>query len=130
MIPTPLPTDFVLSKTRLTWREALWGYTHQLVDWTILRDLAIERLTPASESKSAEVQLAGLLPSECTEAEGLAQKLADAEPSLPEEAAQQKWLYLILRWVFENREQLSDPLSIAEEVFCDFGHPLEIAGFI
>jgi len=56
--------------------------------------------------------------------------LAGDEPVVPEGALRKKWLYLLLRWLFENRERFSDPLALVEEIFCDFGHPLEMAGFI
>ena len=60
----------------------------------------------------------------------LSRVLANTEPVVSEEILRQKWLYLILRWLFENREQFSDPLAMVEDIFCDFGHPLEIAKFI
>jgi hypothetical protein len=130
MTPKPLPCDFVIGHVPLTWREALWGYEHQWIDWTCLSDLATNKLSSEDHNKPAEVQLAGMQPVESAEAGTLAQNLANEEPSISEEKTKRKWLYLILRWLFENRSFFSDPLAIVEDLFCDFGHPLEIATFI
>lgn len=130
MTPQPLPTDFVLSRTLLTWREAAWGYEHQWIDWSCLSELAVRRLSSESESPPAEVELAGMLKNESAGAGDLARKLAREEPAVPQETVQKKWLYLVLRWLFENRSRFSDPFAVVEEIFCEFGHPLEIATFV
>jgi hypothetical protein len=130
MTPQPLPTDFVLGRTFLTWREALWGYEHQWIDWSCLTELAVERISSESKSHPAAIELAGMMKEETAGAGDLVRVLANTEPVVSEEILRQKWLYLILRWLFENREQFSDPLAMVEDIFCDFGHPLEIAKFI
>ena len=130
MTPQPLPTDFVLSHTFLTWREALWGYEHQWIDWSCLSELATRRINSPGESKPAELELASMVASESAGAIGQARKLAEGEPAAPKDTLMKKWLYLLLRWVFENRERFSDPFALAEEIFCDFEHPLDMAKFI
>jgi hypothetical protein len=128
--PQPLPTDFVLSHVPLTWGESLWGYEHQWIDWSCLSELAVGHIDTPNQSKPEEVQLGGMVASESAGALELVRKLAESEPAAPEEAVQRKWLYLVLLWIYENRERFSDPLALVEEVFCDFGRPLEITSFI
>ena len=41
-----------------------------------------------------------------------------------------KWLYLVLAWLYEQRGAVPDPLQTVEEVYADFGYPEEIAGLI
>jgi hypothetical protein len=130
MTPQPLPTEFVLSRNSLTWREALWGYEHQWIDASCLTELAVRCISSESKSHPAAVELAGMLKDETAGAGDLVKTLADAELVVPEKNLRKKWLYLILRWLFENREGFSDPLAVVEDIFCDFGHPLEIAPFI
>jgi hypothetical protein len=130
MTPQPLPTRFVLEHVSLTWREALWGYEHQWADWSCLSELAASHVGASVANKPDEIELAGMLAIDSAGAGRLARKLAEGEPTMPEESLRKKWLYLLLRWIFENRERFSDPLALAEEVFCDFGHPLEMARFI
>lgn len=130
MTPQPLPADFVLSQTSLTWREALWGYEHQWIDWSCVTELAVRHISSETSSHHAEVELAGMLSNDSSGARDLVAELANIEPPMPEEAIQRKWLFLILLWLFQNRDQFADPLAAVEDLFCDFGHPLEIAQVI
>lgn len=126
----PLPTDFVLSHVSLTWREILWGYDHGWINWEGLTALATRQLVPNDPTPPAEVELAGLVVEESTRARDLAEDLASQERSLSEEVIRKKWLYLILRWLFENRERAADPFALVDELYSDFDYPDEIAPFV
>lgn len=126
----PLPTGFVLSHVSLTWREILWGYDHGWINWDGLTELATRQLVSKVNNHPAEIELAGLLAVESTRARVLAEQLASKEPPMTEEVIKGKWLYLILRWLFENRERAADPFALVEEIYSDFGYPDEIARFV
>jgi hypothetical protein len=130
MTPQPLPLEFVFNHVSLTWRELLWGYEHGWADWTCLRELAVRQLCNEEQSKPALVELAGLLDIDASAAGGLARTVAMDEPTAPEDDIRKKWLFLILLWIFENRDHFIDPLDLVEEIFCDFDHPLDIVKFI
>lgn len=56
---TPIPYAFLRERLRLSWRDALWGYEHQLIGWSAIVDLAIERARAGSHD-SIEIELASL----------------------------------------------------------------------
>ena len=130
MTPQPLPTEFILKNVTLTWREMLWGYEHQWADWSCLNELATLRVGLDCESKPVEVELAGMLKCESAGAIELVRKLVDDERPLPEDVLEKKWLYLVLRWLFENRHLVPDVFAIVEELFSDFDYPQEMATFV
>jgi hypothetical protein len=130
MIPKPLPADFVISHCELSWREALWGLEHGWVDWSYLVALAVHHVERGADASAHEVELAGVSAKEWHEAVRLAWKLAEGETIAADENLQEKWLYLVLRWVYDNRNCLVDPLGIVEEIYADFGYPNELTPFV
>lgn len=47
----------------------------------------------------------------------------------PRESAR-KWLYLQLKAAYDERERLSDPLGVVEEIYADFDYPPSAAPFV
>lgn len=47
----------------------------------------------------------------------------------PRESAR-KWLYLQLKAAYDERERLSDPLGVVEEIYADFDYPSAVASFV
>lgn len=47
----------------------------------------------------------------------------------PRESAR-KWLYLQLKAAYHERERLSDPLGVVEEIYADFDYPPAVAPFV
>ncbi|MVP02568.1 DUF2247 family protein [Paenibacillus lutrae] len=41
-----------------------------------------------------------------------------------------KFLYLLLNWVYTHKESYSDPFDVVEVIYGDFDYPEEIAGFV
>jgi len=42
----------------------------------------------------------------------------------------QKWLFIVLSWLWNNRASFEDPLSEVEIIYADFDYPAEIEGFV
>lgn len=125
----PLPTDFVL-RYSLSWREAVWAYDQGWIGSKVLTESATRQLASDRHNASVEVELAGLLPLESIRARDLAGEVASKEPPLSDEVIKSKWLYLILRWLFENREQAVDPFALIDELYTAFDYPAEIMPFV
>lgn len=126
---TPIPYSFVCERLRLSWRDALWGYERQLIGWSAIVDLAIERLSAGSDDP-LEIELAGLTKMETYQVGDLLRKLASDSPEGDGILAQRKWLYLLLAWLFENKESVPDSLGGVEIIYADFDYPSEIEGFV
>jgi hypothetical protein len=56
--------------------------------------------------------------------------LANKENGESEEIVNNKALFLVLNWIYENKSKFKDPLGAVEEVYSDFDYPEDISGFI
>jgi len=113
----------------LTWREALWGYERQLVDWNFLSALASVAVD-SGEFEPEELALCATTKYDSSEAGRLARKLADSEPVISNSQISKKWLYLVLRGVYRNFHELSDPLNLLEHLYDSFEQPSELAEIV
>jgi hypothetical protein len=119
--------DFVCQRVNLSWRDVKFALGHQFVKPQFAINNGMERLCTSDNVSSDEIELAG-----CTGNDSileLVNRLADADQTASDEV-EAKWLYLVLAWLFENRETMNDPLGIIEELYADFGYPHEISPFV
>lgn len=126
---TPIPYSFVRSCVELSWCDAFWGYEHQLIEWPAIVDLATERLS-AGSNDVLEIELASLTKMETYQVGDLLRTLASNSPEEDGVLAQRKWLYLLLAWLFENKESVPDSLGEVEIIYADFDYPPEIESFV
>ena len=129
MIPKPLPIQSVSHLPPLTWREVAYGYSHQLLGWRTAVEIAIanvergltddDRLDLASADKDQTWKVGESI-----------QRLAAKERSQAESELRDKWVYIVLRWLYENKEEFLDPLQEVEEVYADFGYPQTMNRFV
>ena len=128
LIKLSIPSAFVAERTRVTWREVLYGINNELLAPAAAVDLAGEEVEAQDDPPPALVELAGLGKGEPIQA--LVEQLAKTQPEQNAEEIRDKWLYLTLAWIFEHRTTYRDPLQTVEEVYADFGYPARIAGFV
>lgn len=126
---TPVPYSFIKKHTSLTWREALWGYERQLIGWSAVVDLAVEKMLEGP-GRPLEIEISNLGKSEASQAGELLRTIAKKEPEKKPDIADQKWLFIVLSWLFEHKDDISNPLGEIEKIYADFGYPSEIESFI
>jgi hypothetical protein len=124
-----VPLLFIRELTRLSWKEAAWGYHNQYLGWSDIVDLACDRIAE-NEDDPIVVDLARLSKAEAFEAGQILDRLAAKAIDDDEDKIRDKWLYLRLAWLFENRSSLADPLEAVEEVYSDFDYPEDVAHFV
>ncbi|MDR1462191.1 MAG: DUF2247 family protein, partial [Azoarcus sp.] len=112
----------------LSWREALWGYEHQLIGWSDVVDLAVDRLR--SDSDEREIELSCLNKSNTSRIGELLRELAASEPEKLGLMSAKKWLFLVLAWTLDNKDRADDPLAEVETIYADFDYPDEIESFV
>lgn len=123
-----IPYDFIRERTRMTWREVLFGLVSELLDPRAPVEFAVEQVGTEAEPSTVLLQLAGGRGDE--ETTGLVSQLAEDEASRSEDEVRDKWLYIVLAWIYQHREQSPDPLRRVEEVYADFAYPEQIAKFV
>jgi hypothetical protein len=125
-----LPTEFLLNKIPLSWDEILYGIENSFIGAKTAVDFAIDRISKKDSTNQKELELAGLLKDEFYKISDLVTGLAENEERRNENEIKMKWLFLILSWVYVNREQYEDPLGIVEKLYADFDYPEEISEFV
>jgi hypothetical protein len=123
-----IPYRFVRDRVRLSWREVRFGLENELLDPEVPVELAGDRVAEIADPSAALVELAGAGKNEPTLE--IVEQLAQSEPEPPENEIRDKWLYLVLAWIYERRDEISDPLQRVEEVYADFDYPERIATFV
>ncbi|MCP4592693.1 MAG: DUF2247 family protein [bacterium] len=125
-----LAADFVLDRLELSWSDVKWGYEHGILSAAGVVEFAVARLAEDEDAGSAVVELASLSPQEHAEVPSVLEKVLQSEGVAWSSESRRKWLYLVLAWVHEHRDELPDPLGIVEQVYADFGYPVEIQSFV
>ncbi len=124
-----IPYSFIRESVLLSWRDVLWGYERQLIGWSDIVAIAEDRLLLGSDNP-IEIELSCLGKSETQQVGELLRILATKETYDAGSASDRKWLFLMLRWLFENRDTVPDPLGEVESIYADFDYPPEIEGFV
>lgn len=128
MTISDIPYEFISRRAELDWIVIKFGLDQQLIKPKAAIDRATEQLCSAGKMPAEAVELAGL--SETEPVAGLVSHLAKNEALVSDEQVKAKWLYLVIAWLFEQRESLVDALGTVESVYSDFDYPKEIASFV
>jgi len=128
LIRLSIPYRFIHERTPMSWRDIRFGLKNELLDPHAAVEMAVEQLGEREDPTGALIKLAW--PDNYDPVELLVEELAEAEPPASEEEIRKKWLYLVLAWIYEHRDEDPDPLQRVEEVYADFDYPEEIASFV
>lgn len=100
-----------------------------MMGWSDIVNIATDRLC-AGSNDPLEIELASLNKSEAYQVGDLLRKLASSSRDENCGLAQRKWLYLILAWLFKNKEIIHDALGDVETIYAEFDYPSEIESFV
>lgn len=122
-----IPSDFILQQTTLSWKEILYGIQNQLINPAIAIKIAENQIGENICSDNYLIELAALNHNDSVL--NYVIKLAETD-TIPIELIEEKWLYLLLYWLFLNSTQYVNPLEIVENIYCEFNYPKQIVKFI
>jgi hypothetical protein len=128
LVRLSIPFDFVRPRARFSWRDIQFGLEAQLLDLRAPVDFAIDQLMNEEESDPRLVELAALNGEQ--DYRSYVEPLANATPEESIDKIRAKWLYLVLAWILEHKNEYPDPLGAVEEVYADFGYPESVASFV
>lgn len=123
-----ISSGFIRARIRPSWRDMKFGFEKGLVDSQALIDLAANQVAELDQPSGALLELAGS--GRADDVGDLVDKLAENDAAQAEDDVRNKWLYLVLAWLYERRETVSDALRAVEEVYAEFGYPQHIAHFV
>jgi hypothetical protein len=128
MKPLPLKSQYIYSKTPwLSWRELFFGLENGYIDEKTLSEYVCDALNSTSPPEAFE--LASLEPQENHLARNLLKSLNEKYSSTESDPTK-PWIFLLLSYLFENKEKYDDPLGIVEQLYADFDYPEEISPLV
>ncbi|PIC82956.1 DUF2247 family protein [Sporosarcina sp. P1] len=100
-----VPYEFVISKTDLSWKELYFGTKCGFIKPDAAIEKAVKLISQEEKISTSLVDLGSLFKHEVSLVEPYLVELADQEPVQDINNIKEKWLYLILSWLFKHKEQ-------------------------
>lgn len=121
-----LPYNYVVSHVNLTWNDLLFAVKHGLMTRKSAVEHAEYNINQEEEISQKVIDLAWEDSEEVIPL--YLEELSKLEHN--DSNSNQKFLFLLLNWIFEHREQFTDPLGMVETIYADFDYPEEITSFV
>ena len=123
----PIPADFINEKVNLSWCDIKWGYENNLITSELPIKKA-ENIVLTEIYTKAELELSFLIPNQSNDIFPYLNELCSETNE--DSTIREKWLYILLSWLWINRESFEDPLDEVESIYTDFAYPAEMDSFI
>jgi len=120
--------EFICKKAILSWNDILYGVNNRIISSDVAIEHAVFIISKGEDDNKGLLELASLYKGE--DIHPHIDKLAEAESVEDNEVIIEKWLYLLLTWIYENRENYDDPLSMVEQLYGEFDYPDSIINFV
>jgi hypothetical protein len=128
MISAKIPYSFLKEFGAVTWREIEFGLVHRYIASDAAVEYAHDQLNAHSNPDPDKVTIAALAKGDPFQ--DVVHGLAQRERAVEDVVIANKWLCVLISWLYENRREFADPLGILEELYADFDYPKRIAGLI
>lgn len=119
--------EFNLSQNTvpLNWKDVLWGYRNQFIGWKDVVNYANDIIINGGGDQDI-FELSMINHSNLFELDSLLNKIAGSLDNYNSS----KWLYVLLLQLFNNRNNVIDPLGEVEKIYEHFDYPEEIESFV
>ncbi|MBC9822951.1 DUF2247 family protein [Terrabacter sp. MAHUQ-38] len=124
-----LPADFVAARVALRPAELAHGFRSGYLDEQGVVQLAEHAIESGAPTLPSIEELGLLLSEEYGRVPELVTEMEESDPSAPSEQTN-VWLYLVLAWIYDHRDEFADPLAEIETVHADFDYPEGIEGLV
>jgi hypothetical protein len=123
-----LDGHYIFNKTPwLSWGELLFGLERGYISEKGVIDYICDALTIEAPIEAFEI--ASLEPYQQYLVSDLLKTLKEQECSADLDSTE-PWLFLLLYFVLENKDEYQDPLQTVEELYSDFDYPEKIAPIV
>lgn len=123
-----LSYDYICSNSKITWRDIRYGIERKYLQSKAAIEHARKLVFESDECGEKIFELASLSFEESSVP--LLDEIVETLAESDSEELNDKWLFLILKWVYEHKEEFNDPLTIVEYIYSDFDAPYQIANLI
>lgn len=125
----PIPFEFIEKNAHLSWCDVKWGYENNLITSDVPIKKA-ENIVLTGSYTNPELELSFVIPGESDHVASFLEELCSESEQEDDPTIKQKWLFILLSWLWNNRNSFEDPLAEVEIIYADFDYPPEIEGFI
>lgn len=125
----PIPFEFIEGNVKLSWCDIKWAYEHNLIKAYVPIKEA-EKKVLAGNYSDAELNLSFLSPEQQEDIMSCLNVICSKVEGVDESKIKRKWLFITLGWLWDNRGSFSEPLGEVENIYSDFGYPVEMESFI
>lgn len=125
----PIPFDFIDKNFHLSWCDVRWGYENNLITSDVPIKKAEKNVLTGSYT-SPELELSFVMPDETNHIAPFLKELCSESEQKDDPKIKKKWLFIVLSWLWNNRNSFDDPLAEVEVIYADFDYPYEIENFI
>lgn len=117
-----LDYDNYLSRYKLTWLDIKYGIELNILKPEVITKHAIKIVKDNCVGFDLLIEIASLNEAN-NEAIELMESLIRLEDKGTKSFSKDKWIYIILNYLYENKDSYTDPLAMIEYVFVDFDYP-------
>lgn len=123
-----VPYEYVSSKTSLTWQEVLYALERRIFTLGSVLEYSFEILRKTDQHDDLLIELA--YADDEVEAKTKIEEILVLNKIAPVQGIEDKWLYIVLSWLYQNRDKYEDPLQEVEVIYSFFDYPEEITSFV
>lgn len=127
--PILVPYNFIAKRVKLTWQDLKFAFNRKIISNEVIIEHSMNILSSADGFPQPLLELASKGKNEYIEPY-LLDNLIKLEPTQSVEIIKDKWLYLLLCYIYINRNDYTNPLEIVELIYADFGYPETISSFV
>ncbi|EGL19879.1 MULTISPECIES: DUF2247 family protein [unclassified Paenibacillus] len=124
-----LPYDYVTNLINLTWSDLLFAVEQGYMSREAAVEHAINIVGKEKEKTHQKVLELACLTNEESNfwyIDELLNQIYEQDGS----SSRDKFLFLLLNWIFEHKELYLDPLEMVENIYADFNYPEKISEFV
>ncbi|MDI3438735.1 DUF2247 family protein [Erwinia sp. V90_4] len=125
----PIPFDFIDKSAHLSWCDIKWGCENNLITSDVPIKKAEKNVLTGSYT-NPELELSFVILGEVNHVSPFLKELCSELELKDDQMTKKKWLFIVLSWLWNNRNSFEDPLAEVEKIYADFDYPSEIEGFI
>lgn len=123
-----MPYEYVSSIVSLNWYDILFSVEQEFLPAKAAIEHAIIELGKEDNPEQNVVELACLVNGESIHP--YIDELASQQSEQNKNDTKGKILFVLLNWVYSNKEMYSDPLEVVEIIYADFDYPEIISNFV
>jgi len=128
-----LPYSYVKEAVKLNWHDVLFAIETGYLSHLSAIEYAASELEENDSCSQEIIDLVSLSPDEAVYPQSIhpyIDELASFVSKNIKDKTPSKLMYVLLKWIFEQRDCYCDPLRVVEIIYDDFNFPQEMACFV